>query len=333
MRADRLVQLLLFLQRRPTVTAAEVAVELEISERTARRDLEALAMSGVPVYSSPGRGGGWRLIGGATTDLSGFTEAETRALFLLAAGAMGVDPTLRAALHKVIQAVPETFRPFAQVATSSVIVDPEGWGGTSQGPARPGHLDTVTAAVFGCRVLNLGYTNTAGLKSQRRVNPLGVVEKRGSWYLVATRHRSGPLSDRRSGEPRAYRIDRITAAVVSDDLADRPDGFDLAETWRSINESFAENTMAVTAWAWARPSWRYDRLRAIAGRRLIEHELDGEGRVRIELTGWTVDSLVGDLAALGATVEVESPPELMDKLASVGGELVNLYGSRVDGPG
>ena len=71
MRADRLVAILLLLQQREKVTASEVAAELEVSERTARRDLEALAMAGVPVYSVQGRGGGWRLVGGARTDLSG----------------------------------------------------------------------------------------------------------------------------------------------------------------------------------------------------------------------------------------------------------------------
>ena len=84
------------------VPVAQVAEELEISPRTARRDLEALAMSGIPVYSQPGRGGGWQLIGGATTDLSGLTEAEARALFLVASGSQGPDPQLQAALRKLM---------------------------------------------------------------------------------------------------------------------------------------------------------------------------------------------------------------------------------------
>ncbi len=84
MRADRLVAILLLLQRRGQVTAAEVAEELEVSERTARRDFEALGTAGIPVYAQPGRNGGWRLAGGGTTDLSGLTGAETRALFLVA---------------------------------------------------------------------------------------------------------------------------------------------------------------------------------------------------------------------------------------------------------
>ena len=95
MRADRLLAVLLLLQARGRVTAAEVADELEVSERTARRDLEALAMSGVPLYSRQGRGGGWELIGGARTDLTGLTAAETRALFLVLGPTSPATPQAR----------------------------------------------------------------------------------------------------------------------------------------------------------------------------------------------------------------------------------------------
>jgi predicted DNA-binding transcriptional regulator YafY len=91
-RADRLVAVLMYLQTRRQVTAAEVAAELEVSERTARRDLEALGMAGVPVYSRPGRNGGWQLVGGARTDLSGLTAAEARALFLVAGPSSAATP-------------------------------------------------------------------------------------------------------------------------------------------------------------------------------------------------------------------------------------------------
>ena len=83
MRADRLVATLLLMQARGRVTAAEVATELEVSVATARRDLEALSTAGIPVYPQPGRGGGWSLVGGARTDLTGLTASEAQALFLL----------------------------------------------------------------------------------------------------------------------------------------------------------------------------------------------------------------------------------------------------------
>ena len=91
------MSILLLLQQREQVTAAEVARELEVSERTARRDLDALTMAGVPVYSVRGRGGGWRLVGGARTDLSGLTASEARALFLVAGPASGATPAVKAA--------------------------------------------------------------------------------------------------------------------------------------------------------------------------------------------------------------------------------------------
>src|ERR1700685_1061078 len=109
MRADRLVAALLVLQARGRVTAQELGQELEVSTRTARRDLEGLAMAGIPVYSQPGRGGGWTLIGGSRTDLSGLTAAEARTLFLVA-GPSTATPELRTALRKLVRALPATFR-------------------------------------------------------------------------------------------------------------------------------------------------------------------------------------------------------------------------------
>ena len=128
MRADRLVAILLMLQRREQVTAAEVAEELEISERTAGRDLDALAMSGAPVYSQQGRGGGWRLAGGGRIDLSGLSADEARALFVLAGPQADVSPEVRSALRKLVRALPESMRTGAETAARSLVVDPDARG-------------------------------------------------------------------------------------------------------------------------------------------------------------------------------------------------------------
>ncbi|HWB65708.1 MAG TPA: HTH domain-containing protein, partial [Mycobacteriales bacterium] len=148
MKADRLVATLLLLQTRKKVTAAEVAAELEISERTARRDLEALAIAGLPVYPQAGRGGGWMLLGGARTDLSGLTAQEARTLFMVAGPEASATPELKAALRKLVRALPEPFRASAEVAASSVIIDPGGWGHERPTPPkRPKHLDALQAVV------------------------------------------------------------------------------------------------------------------------------------------------------------------------------------------
>src|ERR1700754_1598760 len=124
MRADRLVATLLFLQSRGRVTASEVADELEVSIRTARRDLEALSIAGIPVYSQPGRGGGWSLLGGARTDLSGLTADEARPPFLVAGRSSAAAPAPKAPLAKRVQARPETFRADDEPPAAALLLDP-----------------------------------------------------------------------------------------------------------------------------------------------------------------------------------------------------------------
>src|SRR5688500_20051983 len=127
MRADRLVSSVLLMQSRGRVTAAELAAELEISVATARRDLEALSAAGIPVYPQAGRGGGWQLLGGARTDLSGLSAGEARALFLLVGPAASVDPEAKAALRKLVRALPETFRTDAQAAAEAIVIEAGEW--------------------------------------------------------------------------------------------------------------------------------------------------------------------------------------------------------------
>src|SRR6267154_5693560 len=146
MRADRLVATLLLMQSRGRVTATELASQLEVSVATARRDLEALSAAGIPVYPQPGRGGGWSLVGGARTDLSGLTAAEARTLFLVAGPSSAVTPDAKAALRKLVRALPETFRAEAEKAASAIVLDPAGWGGRA--PSTPPHLEALQRAVI-----------------------------------------------------------------------------------------------------------------------------------------------------------------------------------------
>lgn len=123
MRADRLLALLLFLQSREQVTAAEVAAELEVSLATARRDLEALSAAGVPVHVRPGRGGGWGLLGGARTNLTGLGGPEARSLFWMLGTAGLSDPDTRLATRKLFRALPESLRAEAEVLATTIHYD------------------------------------------------------------------------------------------------------------------------------------------------------------------------------------------------------------------
>ena len=162
-RADRLVAILLLLQARGQVTAAEVAEELEVSERTARRDLEALGLAGLPVYSQQGRNGGWRLAGGGRTDLSGLTAGEARALFLVAGPASPpATPQVKAALRKLVRALPEPLRSGAEAASAAMVVDPGGWDDRHHPRPPPPLLDVVQRAVVEGEQINLGYVARTG---------------------------------------------------------------------------------------------------------------------------------------------------------------------------
>ena len=210
MRADRLVATLLFLQARGRVTAAEVAAELEVSVKTARRDLEALSIAGIPVYSQAGRGGGWALVGGARTDLSGLTAAEARTLFLVAGPSSAVTPEAKAALRKLVRALPETFRAEAEKAASAIVLDPARWGGKA--PSTPPHLEALQHAVIDGVQIRLGYTDARGSVTERTVHPLGLVSKGTTWYLVG---------DTDAGR-RTFRVWRVRSVELTEEPAARP---------------------------------------------------------------------------------------------------------------
>ena len=177
MRADRLVAALLLMQARGRVTAGELADELEVSVATARRDLEALSAAGIPVYPQPGRGGGWSLVGGARTDLSGLSAAEARALFLLAGPAAAVSAEAKAALRKLVRALPRTFRADAEAAASAVVVDPTRWGERDR--RRPDLVGLLEAAVIDRRKVRLTDASRAKERTERLV-------ARGAWSTRTT---------------------------------------------------------------------------------------------------------------------------------------------------
>jgi predicted DNA-binding transcriptional regulator YafY len=322
-RADRLVATLLLLQARGRVTAAEVADELEISVRTARRDLEALSMAGVPVYSQAGRGGGWSLVGGARTDLSGLTATEARTLFLVAGPSAAVTPEAKAALRKLVQALPETFRAEAEAAASAIVLDPAGWGQTP--PPPPPHLDELQRAVVAGVQVRLGYADRERTVTERVVHPLGLVAKGQVWYLIA---------DTEAGL-RTFRVGRVRSVEATGEPAVRPDGFDLAETWTEIEARIDERRATYRTEIVVDPQavpW----LRSSLGTRFVPDEngngSGGDGRIRAEVRGYEPGSAASELAGFGHYIEVLGPPEVRDELARLGAELVERYGPpRADG--
>ena len=305
---------LLLLQQREQVTAAEVARELEVSERTARRDLDALAMAGVPVYSMQGRGGGWRLVGGARTDLSGLTAGETRALFLVAGPASAATPSVKAALRKLVHALPEPFREQAEAAAAAMVVDPQRWGSKHTERRAPRFLDELQDAVIEGVQVELGYVDRKGSETERTIHPLGLVAKGPTWYLVANTE---------AGR-RTFRVDRVSSVAPTGDPVQRPVDFDLAESWREIADDVDRKRTPVEVQAVCAP----DGIGLL--RMVLEHRLEvggamADGRIEVVIRGQNDYALAGELAGLVEWLEVTSPPGVRDHLASIGDALVNRY--------
>lgn len=315
-RADRLIAILLMLQQRGQVTAGEVAAELEVSERTARRDLDALGVAGVPIYSSQGRGGGWRLAGGGRTDLSGLTAAESRALFLAAGPSSSASPQLQAALRKLVRALPEPFRIHAETASSALVVDPHGWDEAPDTAPPPPHLDALQVAVVEGKQVVLDYVARDRATTTRVVHPLGLVSKGPHWYLIADTHAG----------LRTFRVDRITAAEPNGERVVRPEGFELSEAWRLISDEVDRRRMPLVVTGTADPE-RIRLVRMILGTRVRIGDAGPDGRISVEIRAHGVEPIAAELAGLGGIVEVVAPAEVRARLSQIAEELAATYGA------
>ena len=314
MRADRLIALLMFLQTRGLVTAAEVAEELEISTRTARRDLEALAMSGVPIYSQPGRGGGWRLIGGAKTDLTGLSSDEARALFLALGHQSEANPMLDAALRKLVVALPERFRDDAIAAQTAIRVDPSGWGQIRSAP-RDDFVDELSAAVIAGVQATIRYAAPDKPVADRVVHPLGLVTKRGVWYLIANTDNG----------LRTFRLSRVQHVELSDEPVDRPDDFDLDATWERIVTHVEQQRAAVRVRAAVDPAMITPVRYMFTNRCDILGETD-DGRVEVLLRENSPEALAAQVAGFGAQIDLIDPPADVEReLAAIASALADRW--------
>jgi predicted DNA-binding transcriptional regulator YafY len=332
-RADRLVAIVLLLQVHGRMTASEIAGRLETSERTIRRDLDALCTAGVPVYPQRGRGGGWTLLGGHRIDLTGLTADEAQALLVAAdSGSATLGPGfgegLAAARRKLLAALPEVLRQRVDAAAGAVIVDRTRWGPADPGdgdrPATestgdPQHLTALRRAVLsGLQVVVL-YEPPGRAAEERRLHPHGLVCKRGVWYLVAT----APAG------LRTYRLSRVRSVRVTEDPVAQPEGFDLARAWADMQRRFSSQLATpVVVEADVEPS-ALRRLRATVGAwwPVEEAGRGPRGRVRVRLRFPHACLAATELLALGEHLEVVTPEEVRAELAATGLRLAERYGT------
>ncbi len=318
MRASRLVSILLLLQTRGHRTAAELAEELEVSDRTVYRDVQALAESGVPIYAERGPGGGVRLVDGYRTRLTGLTSEEAEALFLSGvpgpAAELGLGTVVTAARLKVLAALPPELRARAGRVAERFHLDAPGWW--QQADPVP-CLGELANAVWETRSVIVRYRRDDRVE-RRPLDPLGLVLKGGVWYLVAVS----------KGEPRTFRVSRVEA-VEPGERFDRPEGFDLAAFWAESTARFEAETPSVAITARvdpsALPSLERSIGRAAAATLVVPKRPDPDGWLRVRFRHESLEAAFLDLLPHSRTVEVLAPAALRAQFAEAGRLLAARY--------
>lgn len=326
MRADRLLSLLMVLQARGKTPAARLAKELGVSVRTIYRDIEALSMAGVPVYAERGAEGGCALIDSYRTTLTGLTQPELRALFVLtipdALEALGMDDELRSALRKLTAALPASRRDEEARVRQRLHLDASAW---FQGGEAVPHLATIQSAVWADRKVHLIHKmDFFDTPIERTVAPYGLVAKAGVWYVVCA------WEDRVT----ALRVARVVAAQITDQPFTRPRGFDLAAFWKQWCATYEWERRAF----WAKVRVAPDMLHLLPllfGER-TQTMFDEHGPP--DATGWVTLTLPFEsfaearecILGMGRAVEVLSPVALRHSVLDFARQIVAFYeGSEV----
>ena len=321
MRASRLVTLLLLLQTRGRLTAAELARELEVSERTVHRDVDALSEAGVPIYAERGPHGGVQLVDGYRTRLTGMTAEEAEALFLSGlpgpAAELGLGTVMTAARLKVLAALPGELRARASRLVERFYLDAAGW---FRGAEPVPYLSTLAEAVWESRRVTIEYER-GDQRVARVLEPLGLVLKAGIWYVVALFE----------GQLRTYRVSRVTGAELADEHFERPDAFDLGAFWTESSAAYERELERLPVTVRVAP----DRMgsladflgnKALAEAEIIE-EPDPDGWTRLRLKVDWPEEAPGRLLGLGGDLEVLDPPHVRQRLVELASGAIARHGT------
>lgn len=323
MRADRLVSLLLLLQTRGRMTARELARELEVSERTIYRDVDALGMAGIPVYGEAGPEGGFALLDSYRTTLTGLSEGEARALFLLSLPTpladLGIGQEMKAALLKLSAALPAAQREEREWVRRRVLLDPVWWDKSEE--AAP-HLPAIQAAVWQDRRLHIAYSTWAIPSMERLVDAYGLVAKAGVWYLVCAY----------GGAIHVHRAARLLDAQPAEETFVRPADFDLAVFWaqwcaerREGRASYAVTVRVAPDFVRVLPAYFGEGIRARVAQ---AGPPDAEGWVTLELYFGSLQEARERILGFGRGVEVLAPLALRRSVQDYAEQTVDLYRGR-----
>jgi len=319
MRASRLLSILLLLQTRGRMTAEALAAEFEVSVRTIYRDIDQLSAAGAPVYADRGRSGGFQLMDGYRTRLTGLTDAEAETLFLGGlsgpAAQMGFSGAVTTMQLKLLAALPPERQAAAERLAGRFHLDPVGWYQNADEAER---LPAIAQAVWTSRRITVRYESWKGEVS-RELEPLGLILKAGLWYLAAR-----AVEGRR--EPRTYRVSNILKLAVSEAVFERPAGFDLAAWWVETSRRFEADIFTGTATLRLSGSGlkRLAKLGAEQARLAATADA-GDGWTEVTVPIESIEHAATDFLRLGPEAEVLAPPALREAMRCVAGQLAEIY--------
>ena len=322
MRADRLLSLLLLLQTRGRMSAPMLAKELEVSERTIYRDIEALTIAGVPIYAETGVKGGFALLDSYRTSLTGMNEEEVRALFMLAVPApladLGVSQELRSALLKLSAALPDSQRQDEGYIRQRIHLDAKWW---YQGGESIAHLPTIQRAVWQDWQLNISYEvpYAPQIRVNQCIDPYGLVAKAGVWYVVYARN----------GRFQAKRVSQLQTVQLQETAFTRDMTFDLVTFWQNWCDEFENQRiqypvkLRVASRFVAQLPYHFGE--AVNEELLSKAEKDDAGSLLLTVPFESLESAREKLLGLGNAVEVIAPVALRLSIADYAQQIVDLY--------
>lgn len=326
MRASRLLSLLMLLQARGRMTAPELARELEVSVRTIYRDIESLSASGVPVYADRGPAGGYQLLAGYRTRLTGLTSDEAGSLFLAgtpgAAAELGLGSVLAAAQLKLLAALPPELAARAGRIQERFHLDVPGWFHDIESPS---YLAAVADAVWTQTTAAVRYARWDRSEVARTLEPLGLILKTGVWYVAARAvDGSGP-----DAQVRTYRVSRIRSIEPGEPF-ERPPDFDLEAYWEQWSAGYADRVfrdeviVRLSPWAMGLVGYAMGPVAARSARETASPP-DAAGWVTVTLPIMTLEHAAYDLLRFGPQAEAIEPPELRRLVAGKAADVQHLY--------
>ena len=331
----------MLLQVHRRMTSRELAERLETSERTVHRDMAALSTAGIPITAARGSGGGWELVGGYKTQLTGLTEAEIRALFIAGPTSvlkdLGLGKAAEAAFIKLFAALPAMQRGDAEFVKQRIYIDVAGWKGSRESTT---HLGALQDAIWRGRQISMRYQRSDEQTVIRQVSPLGLVAQKSAWYLVAAVEpavepaadpavqptKQPPAASESPIEMRTFRVSRIQALEVLEVEAVRPGNFDLAAYWEQSKLEFRAALPKYPARLRVRVhtvphlySWSWTRVQHVG-------EPDAEGWCEVDADFEVVEEACARMISAGDAAVVLEPQALKDRLLEIAKGVLARYG-------